>query len=63
MAVRSKATLDAAIIARKPSDDQNMTQRDVLDRAELLTAMRIQQRLKFSRQNSAFASTGEVTYY
>lgn len=64
MATRPRPTIETAITTRKPVyNDPNGIQRELSDRVELAVAARQQQRLKFSRQNPAFASTGEVNYY
>lgn len=64
MAIRSEATIKAALLARMPGTaGANHSKQARSDRAELSVVYRIQQRLHFSRQNAAFASTGEATYY
>jgi hypothetical protein len=64
VAIRSEATIRAALDARKPGTaGVNQAKQDRSDRAELAVVYRIQQRTHFSRQSTAFASTGELTYY
>lgn len=63
MAPRPKATIEAAVHGRKPNGTTQSTQLELQDRIEYSVVLRNQQRLKFSRQNAAFASTGEIAYY
>lgn len=63
MAPRPKATIKTAANGRKADGTTNTTQREQSDRRELSVVARQQQRTKFSRQSSSFASTGELSYY